>query len=700
MSQAPSRARSILLVAAACSTTALASAAPQGSSETVVTARRVQELVQDVPGSVSVVDEKTLRDSGAMQIKDVAPYVPNLLITEFNSRRLSFPYLRGIGSGQGEPGVATYIDGVPQLTTGSTNLPLVGVERVEFLRGPQGTLYGRNTLGGVMHVITAPPGDQTEISLYGTAGNYGLFEGGFSYSGAITPGKLSVGIEGFYSEREGYTDNLATGNDVDFKETFFGRAQALWTPDERNSVRFSMHGEQSRDGGFALGLVSDLEQKPFEIDQDFEGVTERDLLAPSVTWNHYGDSLDFVSITSFQSWEIFETSDFDFMNFDGVVRTATEEQEYVYQELRVNSAEDSRLALSENAELSWLAGVSFFAADSQRSAANDLRNVVPPPMQGIDKNVGDFDDIGIGVFTQGTVTVASNTDFTAGVRFDTEIKEAELVQTFTAGGMTFPVDQNEFDDEFTQLIPHVSVAHRPAENHSIYATVSKGYKAGGFNLTAPTGSFQYENEESLSYEVGYKLTFLEGAAHLALAAFYIDWEDMQLSLFDPAAGGFVDNVGQSTSSGFELNGDARVHDNVTLFGAFGLTDTEFDEYVDPFGQDVAGNNLPFAPDSTLSVGAQLDGDLGANTRWYLRGEYQMIGDFYYDAGNLGEESFDLANFRLGVERGPVRLDAWVRNAFDQDYIPIAFQPNPADPTVFVGENGAPLTWGVTLRGSF
>ena len=134
-----------------------------------------------------------------------------------------------------------------------------------------------------------------------------------------------------------------------------------------------------------------------------------------------------------------------------------------------------------------------------------------------------------------------------------------------------------------------------------------------------------------------------------------------------------------------------------LFTTFGLTDTEFDSYVDPYGEDVRGNHLPFAPDLTASLGAQWTIELGSEIRCHLRGEYGYLGTFYYDAGNRESESFGLLNLRVGVSGERWRVETWVRNALDTDYVPVAFQPNPGDPSAFVGESGAPRTFGLTFN---
>lgn len=688
------------------------SQAPPPGADTVVridpilvTARMWEELSQNVPQALSVADGRMLRDAGIVKMSDAAVFVPNLHFTEFSARRLSFPTIRGIGATIGDPSVTTYIDGVPQLAGSSTNIALLDVERIEFLRGPQGTLYGRNSLGGLMALHTRRPGNEFAVRSQITFGNYDLFDASLSVSGPVVEDKLFFSLSGLRSSRDGYTTNDFTGNDVDFRKSFFGRGQLLWTPDERNDIRVTLYGEHARDGGFVLSELNALRDRPHRIMQDFEGRAERDILASSLSWNHYGESVDITTITGWQDWDILETSDFDFSPFDAVRRRTTESQHSLYQEVRLASPADRSIELGDRAALKWLVGGQVFSAESDRSAANDFRPggagiFFPPEQVGVDTSRGDFNDLGFAVFGQVTLTLFEHLDLTAGARYDVEDKEARIRRTFEVFG--FPVfdSTTRLDRRDDEFLPKFSAAYRFNDDFMVYGLVAKGFKAGGFNLTAPADAFTFGPETSWTYEVGFKSTWFDDRLLFNAAVFYIDWDDMQLSLFDPFAGGYVDNAGEATSKGFELELIARVAQGLELFATFGYTDAEFREYVDPFGADTRGNQLAFVPETTFSVGAQYTHDLGRGWNAFVRGEYVHVGSYFYDAGNREGERYGLANFRIGVGGPHVRIEAWIRNAFDEEYVLVAFQPNPADPNVFVGESGAPRTYGVSVSIDF
>lgn len=671
----------------------------------VVTARKRTELRQDVPESLSVVGREQIRDGGLRTIKDAARYAPNTLMTEFSSRRLSFPFVRGIGSGQGDPAVATFIDGVPQLTVSSTNLSLLGVERIEFLRGPASALYGRNTIGGAINVVTQRPSDRFEFGSEITLGNYAYQDYRVSLSAPVAEDRLHFGFDALHNQRDGYTENDFTGNDVDSRDEWSGRGQLLWSADARNEFRLVVNGEVARDGGFVLSDLQGLRNRPNRINQDFEGDVDRDVLAAALTWNHSADRFDLTSITGAQDWSISESSDFDFSPLDGVRRFTDEEQTSITQEFRLSSPEDHDIALGEDAQLRWLVGVFGFYADSRREAANEFRPdgegiIFPPGMVGTDRATGDFEDSAAAAFGQLTVTLHERWELAGALRYDYENKQANLRRVFEQGGFTVPISSLRQREDFDEVLPRGSLSYRWCDNVKTYVLAARGFKAGGFNLTAPSARVAFGPETSWTYEAGVKTTWLDDALEANVSVFHVDWDDMQLSQFDPSFGGYVTNAGEADSNGVEIELAAQPIEEIGLFGGLGFLDTEFDRFTDQFGRDVSGRNLPFAPDMTANAGGQLTLPLNGELTGYARAEYFHVGEFFYDAGNGAAERYDLANFRLGVAARQWRIEGWLNNAFDERYVPIALQINPADPTMFVGESAAPLTFGVTLRLTF
>ncbi|MDO8836076.1 MAG: TonB-dependent receptor, partial [Vicinamibacterales bacterium] len=235
---------------------------------------------------------------------------------------------------------------------------------------------------------------------------------------------------------------------------------------------------------------------------------------------------------------------------------------------------------------------------------------------------------------------------------------------------------------------------------TVYLSVSRGFKAGGFNPAAPAGSEDYGEEHAWNAEGGVKTLWANGRVSANAAVFRISWDDMQLNVPNPyvPAQFFIANVGHATSTGFELDVNARPRAGVDLFGTFGLTHGRFGAGSRSSGVDVTGNELPNAPGYTASLGLQCTQGVGRSMSGFGRAEVVFYGAYHYDDLNsAGQDAYVLANLRAGLRIGRVLVEGWVKNAFDTRYIPVAFAYAGLAPSGFLGENGRPRTFGVTTR---
>jgi len=234
-----------------------------------------------------------------------------------------------------------------------------------------------------------------------------------------------------------------------------------------------------------------------------------------------------------------------------------------------------------------------------------------------------------------------------------------------------------------------------------YGSATKGYKAGGFNTTAPEDKTIFSPETSWDYEVGAKSSWLKNHFIVNADLFYIDWSHQQLDVptGEPSVY-YIDNVGSSTSKGAELEATLRPLQNWDIFGGIGYTNAQFSHYLQPSGVNADGNQLPFAPNITWNVGSQYTLPLRASLRTWVRAEVLGTGRYFYDASNAASQSdYIVANFRLGIGGDHWRLEGFIDNAFNTHYVPIAY-PFPLAASGYVGENGAPQTVGMRLGFSY
>ena len=657
-----------------------------------VTAQKEAEDKQKVPVSVTAVPEATLDGASVHVVSEAAIFAPSTFFTEWSARKLSIARFRGISSSPNNPGITTFIDGVPQLNANSSSIELLDVNQIEFVRGPQSALFGRNTLGGLVSISSARPSLSAwtgDLSV--PFGNHGSWAVRGGASGPLVNDKISVGVSFAQIDREGFTVNDVTGNDIDSRSAFTGKAQLLFVPNANWEGRVIFTGERARDGDYSLNDVAALRANPFHAARDFEGFANRDIVGTTVLVRRAGGPVTFTSTTGFLNWKTQDVTDLDYTPRPIVTRDNTEEDFQFTQEVRFASGEGASIALSDAARLRWQGGLFLFTQGYEQDAVNSFSPMVVAPFPVSQHSPRSaLDDFGVGVFGQGTVTFKERLDLSAGARFDYEDKNATL-ETFYDPSIAPPVTVDA-DESFSNASPQFSAAYRVQPDKMVYGTVGAGYKAGGFNPASPVGAETYGEEHTWHVEGGVK-TMWSSRVSVNAAMFYIEWDDLQLNVPDPAvpAQFYISNVGRATNKGVELELGARAAPGLDLLSAFGYTHARFGSGAASSGISVEGNKIPNTPDYTFSVGAQYSTVAGPAT---IQGRADAVfyGSFQYDDQNsLGQDAYSLVNLRLAASGRFLFGELLIRNAFDTRYIPLAFAyPNFA-PSGFMGEMGAPRT---------
>jgi iron complex outermembrane receptor protein len=533
-------------------------------------------------------------------------------------------------------------------------------------------------------------------------GNYSAFELRGNASGAIVPDTLAASVAFSYATRDGYTVNTITNDDLDSRDAISGKGQLLWKPAENWLARVIVTAERAEDGDYGLNDLEALRQNPHQSTRDYEGYVDRSVFATSILTEKKGSRFNVATTTGFVRWTTEDSTDLDYTLVPIVTRLNAEDDFQFTQEVRVSSAAPTRL--NDAASLRWQTGAFFFTQNYHQDAANTfapfiLSQFVEFPVTRYSP-VAELDDVGFGLYGQGTVTLNENWDLTAGLRFDYENKDADL-KTFYDPAIAPPA-VTVASDSFSNVSPQVSAAYRLQPNASVYGTIARGYKAGGFNPISPAGSEAYGEESTWNYEGGYKVRLMEDRVAINAAAFIIDWSDLQLNLPSLASPGefYIANAGSAQSKGLEFDVTARPAPGVDVFAAFGYTHARFSNGSIAGGADVSGNEIPNTPDYTASFGAQYTRNVFEGTA-YGRADVSIYGGFHYDEANTeSQDAYSLVNLRGGFRRNIFLVEGWVKNLFDINYIPVAFAYGQLAPSGFVGENGAPRTFGVRAGVTF
>jgi iron complex outermembrane receptor protein len=671
----------------------------------IVTAQKEPADVKAVPVSVTAVTSDTIANAGIRVVSDAAFLAPNTIFTEFTARKLSNPRFRGIGASPANPAITTYIDGVPQLNSNSSSIELLDVDQIEFVRGPQSPLFGRNTLGGIVNISSTKPSTAKWTgSIVAPFGDFASKEVRGSVSGPVG-GKAAISLAAGKQQRDGYTTNTITGNDVDFRDGTFAKAQLLLTPAQNWEARVIYSRERDRDGDYALGDLGSIRQKAFTVARNFEGFTNRDINGTTVNLRGSGERIAIDATTGFVTWTTEDATDLDYTPLPLATRNNEEKDLQFTQEVRFASPENAPAALGGNMTLKWQAGVNYFNQNYDQLAVNTLAAFVLSPQipfpVGMTSPEAAIDSKGIGVFGQGTLTFHDKADLTLGLRFDHETSDATL-STFFAPAIA-PANNVTAADSFSDVSPQFAFGYRLTSGTMAYASASRGYKAGGFNPAALPGSEAYGEEHAWHIEGGVKSTLAGGKVSASAAVFHIDWDDLQLNVPNPFVPGqfYIANVGSARSRGVELEVTARPHRSLDVFATLGMTNARFAAGTRAGGVDVGDKKIPYTPDYTALVGAQVNRALNSRVSLYGRGELALSGAFEYDEANTARQNaYGLLNVRGGARGKYVFAEAWVRNALDKGYVPIAIPYPGFAPSGFIGENGRPRTFGVSAGVTF
>ena len=672
----------------------------------VVTAQKEPADRQTLPLSVTAVAADALANAGINAVSDAAFSAPNTYFQELTARKISNPRFRGVGSSPANPGITTFIDGVPQLNANSSSVEFIDVDQVEFVRGPQSALFGRNTLGGLVNITSSRP------SLSGWRGTLAVPVGSASQrelraavSGPLAD-QVAVGFALGRSTRDGFTVNDLTGRTLDDRSATFGKAQLLWTPAANWEARAIVSGERARDGDYALNDLGELRRNPFHVARDFEGYTNRDVVSTTVLTRREGGRVAFSTTTGFVRWTTHDLTDLDYTPLPLFTRDNHEQNAQFTQEVRLASAANAPTRLGDAAVLRWQSGIFVFTQNYEQDAVNNFSPFGLSPFLAFPVSQHSpqsaLDDRGVGAFGQGTVTVRQRLDVTLGARLDYESKDGRL-DTFYAPAIA-PPTRVDATKSFSNISPQAALAYRFTSERMAYASVGRGFKAGGFNPASPAGNESYGEEHTWNVEGGVKTSWAGGRVAANAAVFYIDWSDLQLNLPNLNVPGqfYIANVGGARSTGAEVEINARPHASVDLFASAGLTHARFGAGSISSGLDVSDNRLPGTPDYTTSLGAQLSRALNAAAATlYGRAEVVFYGAFKYDDANIaGQDAYGLTNVRAGVRGKHVFGEAWVKNAFDTHYVPIAFAYGSLAPSGFIGELGRPRTFGISAGITF
>jgi iron complex outermembrane receptor protein len=698
--------------------------------DVIVTANKREESIIKVNTSITSLSSKKIEDTRTWGLSGLSALVPNYNYQELGVSFQQIQAIRGIQVFSENPAVSTYIDDVNNIDILANGFAFTDIERIEVLRGPQGTLYGRNAMGGVVNIITKKPTNKTSAFGELSFGNLGLQRYSTGYKTPIIKDKLFFGMNGLYQTQEGFlknditgtsaTDTKLNGKTVGGEQNLYGNVYLKWLPTSRFNLTLNVKGQKDKsdNSGFMVSQSSDTYafENPDKINLARIAKHERAILNTSLVAKYLASNYTLTSISALQTIS-FGFQDLDFPGiyhsyYNGKIGELLPPQKVWSEEFRINSNSEGKLQ--------YTAGVYWFSQKGYEPTTNTAYELseMEATMFGLSNgafliNRNRSNNTGIAGFGELSYMLTPQLKATFGLRYDHEEREAifnGFGDAILLNGVVTDIKPNiTANGTYSALSPKFSLSYAVNDLSNIYASFTRGFRAGGINASSlPAGVRQtFDPEFSNNYELGYKAFLLDKKLSVGASAFLIQWKDLQFYNLVAPFTYARENVGDAQSAGFELEITAIPAKGLQLDGSFGYNPTEYKGFnlkrVN-YGTGVetttaiGGNQLSNAPNHTLFLGAQYEHPVSNTLKLVVRGELRNLGAQYTDIQNKIEQpSYTLLNSRVGLTNGSYSLFIWGQNLNNERYLAYG---NPDSSFGRQARIGAPRTYGVTLSAKF
>lgn len=715
---------------------------------TVTAIKQTSDLTL-TPGAVTTLDSKQVRTWRVDAMKSLSEIAPNFYIPRYGSRMTSSIYVRGIGSRMDQPVVGLNVDNVPFLNKDNYDFDILDVDRIEVLRGPQSTLYGRNTMGGIVNVYTLQPMKYQGSRVTGMFANGPEVKLGVSHYQKFRPG-LAMGFSGYFNFFNGFYNNYYNAKKVDTEKSMSLRWKTQWIASERLTVDNVASFALSRESGYPYEYVGSG-----EVNYNDTCFYRRNALTDGLTIRWQGDDFSVSGITSVQYLDDNMTLDQDFLPLSYFTLTQGRHEWSVTQDIVVRGQKD---------RYSWVGGLFGFYKGTDMRAPVTLKkdgiarlitdrinnnDRIPIRLDFDDPNIvlgSDFDIPvwGAAVYHQSTFDLGP-LNLALGLRLDyesTRLNYRSLCNTafscYMKSGMPpAPIlsrdvnidETGSLKDHFLEFIPKLTVSYElPMPSPStVYASVGKGYKSGGYNtqmfsevlqqrmmsemmkdMPMAGGTSQedpdvdaivsYRPEKSWNYEIGGHFGCAQGRVMTDIALFYIDCRDQQLTMFpdESTTGRITANAGKSRSFGAEIQIRYAPTEQWRFNASYGYTDAKFVRFTDG-ADNYAGKYIPYAPVNTLFGSAEFNHMVGDRVKLTYNLNCRGIGRIYWNEANTERQSlYGLLGASVSADWSWLGIEAWMENITGTKYNTFYFE---SLGNRFL-QRGNPRRFGLTVRLNF
>ena len=658
----------------------------------IVTAEKRPSELQKTPIAITTYTSDEIQNSGITSVPDLSLRTPGLVIGNNSNTSTPEIFIRGVGtlnlSIGSDTSIGVYVDDVYVGRDKAMFFELFDLERIEVLRGPQGTLYGRNTIGGAINIVTQKPTYEFSTAQQLKIGNFDLFNINGNLSGPIAGEKLLGRLSYSFKDREGYSKNVFNDTRLADADSYGGRASLWFLPTDNVDLLLNYDFHKDRPTGisykpvFPSGTLPGHEEPsdPFRVNHDTSSKEERDIHGVSGKFTWDGDHLTLTSVSAYRAVDLDLLDDVDATSFPFFDLLRDFKQRQFSQEFRFSN--------DDLAQLRWIIGTYIFNENIEdTTSVLSLGTTI--------SNISELKVESYAIFGQADYSLTNRLSFITGIRYTYEEKDFELERTFknTAGDTFIALPHTTDSDNWSAVTPKFGLQFQMVNEVLIYGTISRGFKSGGYNSFQLEEDFQdsFDPEFLWAYEVGLKSSFFDQRLQLNVATFYYDHTDLQVQTLIPAPDGMssqliTKNAAEAENLGVEIEILSRPVNRLNIGGSIAVLSTEYDEFINDDDEDVSGNDLIRSPELSTSLSIQYKVELYEYGQITLRGEHQYQSKIFFSETNerrLSQEGYHNINARLGYQSPEGRFSVAVfgRNLTDEE-------------TVNVATNLRPLGWDI------
>lgn len=652
--------------------------------EVEVSASRTQTRFKDMPASVSVVAANALEKNEISTLNNVSALIPNLFMPDYGTKLTSPIYIRGVGSRINSPSVGMYVDNVPYFEKSAFDFDFFDVQKIEVLRGPQGTLFGRNSMGGVINITSRSPFETQGTHVMLSAGTYGMYKASIGHYATINE-KIGYSISANYIRQDGFHTNITRNEQADSLRSLGIRFKLYFRFSDRWKLDLTSSTEQSSQSGYPYAPFNKTNGVIGAIEYNQSSGYDRFLFSNAATLKYNAPAWSMTNTLSYQLLDDNQQIDQDFGRDSVYFAGQLQKQNNVANELIFQSQGTHRY--------NWLSGLFLFGQSGKNTVTvDDYKNKLWYQKEYLPETQG------AAFFHQSVYKLVERLTLTGGIRFDYEQTHMGYRYHGTrAGASLAPVDTVYPSLADQVILPKAALSYELSPEVQVYASYSSGYKPGGFNTTFEKPEhLKFKKELSYNYEAGVKTNFLS-YLFADISVFYTNLNNQQIYRTAPSGrGSYLDNSGLSNNKGFEVMLQNSVFHGFEAAVAYGYTHSEILEYVQSATVNYNNKFTPYIPRHTLSVQATQTFRFDRSRiidKIRLNAVYNQTGELYWNLANtLKEETYGLLNAKISFSKNDFQLDFWGKNLLNATYHAFIFESGPSA----FAQTGRPMQLGANL----